>query len=711
VYELDPVFDVGIEVKTLLGNQSLRRRLTLCNNLPIATISSGLPKKKRKSVTLEQQGMKSEKAIRDLIERNLRKEINPGTKSSIDFIHKILEDAYASNVSYDVRDMRSTILAFASRSTHHAQDCIRLVQKMHFSSENPMQERVLSNDKPIVIFDVEVYPNLIVVCWKFAGDTNVVEMINPTAAQIEPLLDEKLVGFNVRRYDNHILWAIFLGWSIPEIYRLSARIIEGREGILFGEAFNVSYTDIYDYSSKKQSLKKWQIELGLRHMELDLPWDKPVPEKMWPLVVEYCTNDVISTEAVHEARKQDFVARSILAELSGLSVNHTTQNHTGRIIFGDERHPQNSFIYTDLAEQFKGYKYDPITKESTYRGEVTGEGGYVYAEPGAYESVSVLDVVSMHPTSIEQLNLFGPYTKNFSALKEARVAIKRGDYEAACSMLDGKLEPFLTIPHEGYDKAGAEALAYALKIVINSVYGLTSARFPNVFKDPRNIDNIVAKRGALFMINLKYEVMKRGFSPIHIKTDSIKIPNCPADLVRFITDYGRGYGYDFELEATYEKFCLVNDAVYIARAGDKWTAVGAQFAHPYVFKALFSNEEITFNDLCETKSVTQGSMYLDFEMENHEPTIEGMVHVGRTGSFVPVRSGGGTLWRVKEGKFYAVTGTKGYFWITREVANQRRGSEEDITLVDVDLDYFEKLKNEAFNAIDYYVPFEQFVER
>jgi hypothetical protein len=41
-----------------------------------------------------------------------------------------------------------------------------------------------------------------------------------------------------------------------------------------------------------------------------------------------------------------------------------------------------------------------------------------------YEKVAVLDVPSMHPTSIEILNLFGPYTKNFSDLKKARVADK-----------------------------------------------------------------------------------------------------------------------------------------------------------------------------------------------------------------------------------------------------------------------------------------------
>ena len=75
----------------------------------------------------------------------------------------------------------------------------------------------------------------------------------------------------------------------------------------------------------------------------------------------------------------------------------------------------------------------------------------------------------MHPTSLEELNLFGPYTKNFSDIKKARIFIKHGDYISAGELFDGKLKKFLT------DKTIANSLAYALKIAINSVYGLTSA--------------------------------------------------------------------------------------------------------------------------------------------------------------------------------------------------------------------------------------------
>jgi hypothetical protein len=489
-----------------------------------------------------------------------------------------------------------------------------------------------------------------------------------------------------------------MGYNNEELFKLSQKIIDGSISALFGEAYNLSYTDIYDFSSKKQSLKKFMIELGMHHMELDIPWDQPVPEEMWDKVVDYCVNDVEGTEATFKDRIGDFTARQILAELSGLTINDTTQKHTAKIIFGNEKNPQREFIYTDLSKEFPGYEFDRGV--SSYRGENPSEGGYVYAEPGMYENVAVLDIASMHPTSIEQLNLFGEYTPNFSALKDARIAIKHGDYSAAREMLDGRLAPYLN------DERHAEALSYALKIVINIVYGLTSAKFDNPFRDNRNIDNIVAKRGALFMIDLKNAVQEQGATVAHIKTDSIKIPDATDEIIDFVRNFGAKYGYEFEHESTYDKFCLVNDAVYVAREGDKWTAVGAQFQHPYVFKKLFSHEEITFDDLCETKQVQQGVMYLDFDAVK-QPMFKykGMHHVGRIGRFVPVMEecGGALLLRVKDDKAYAVTGTKGYLWVEATMAKAMGDK------VKIDMSYFETLAEEALKAIDYYGSFAEFV--
>ena len=125
VTKLSRIYDDNIEIKVFTGKQSLRRRLTKCNNLPIATINSGLPLKGEKMVNKEV--IKSEKGIRTLIKRNLEKEYHPGTKPSIDFIYKILEDSYNEGLNYDVSDMKNAVLAFAANSTNQADYCIKLV--------------------------------------------------------------------------------------------------------------------------------------------------------------------------------------------------------------------------------------------------------------------------------------------------------------------------------------------------------------------------------------------------------------------------------------------------------------------------------------------------------------------------------------------------------------------------------------------------------
>ena len=690
--------------------------------------------------------IKSERHLRDLIERNLHKEIHGATKPSMDFIKKCCDDAYESGLHYDVTDLWQDVLNFAMKSTNNSDYCVRLMKDIKFKSDEPSDPVENYEDQTIIFFDCEVFPNLFLVNWKKQGSDSCVRMINPSPEEIERLMKMKLVGFNCRRYDNHILYARYLGYNNYQLYKLSKRIIDKVPNAFFSEAYNISFTDVYDFCAKKQSLKKWEIELGIHHKELGLPWDEPVPEERWNEVAEYCDNDVIATEETFNHNYSDFIARKILASMSGLSMNDTTNQHTTRIIFGKDKNPQEKFVYTDLSEMFPGYSFK--NGKSSYRGEDPGEGGYVYAEPGAYGNVALLDVASMHPTSIEQLNLFGPYTEKFSLIKQTRIWVKHREIDKIREVYGNSLDEYMA------DDDSADALSYALKIAINSVYGLTSAKFDNKFRDPRNIDNIVAKRGALFMIDLKHAVQEQGYRVAHIKTDSIKIPDADEHIIQFVMDFGKNYGYNFEHEATYEKMCLVNDAVYIAKyKGGKhdgeWSATGAQFAHPYVFKTCFSREPIVFKDLCETKTVNT-ALYLDMneglidvapleaereklikklhdiskgklktkfsdldikemklrieELENDIPKGHHYTFVGKAGSFCPIKPGcgGGVLLREKDGNFYAAGGTKNFRWLEAEhVAHNHM---ED----NIDISYFNDLVDKAREAIDMYVDFEWF---
>lgn len=804
VNELSRLYDNDIEVKVFIGNSSLRRKLSVCNDIPVNRLEPGLlPLRERKKM-VDLNLVKDEQHLRNLIKKNLNKEIHGATKPSIDFIYKLLEDAYYSGMQYDVSDMFDSVLNFAMESTHQADHCVKLVSEMKFESDeveqvNPVVDTKKEEEKPIVFYDVEVFSNLFICCWKLRGkEKPVVRMINPRPQDIADIIQNfRLVGFNNRRYDNHIIYGRMIGETNAELYQRSQDIINGLKSGFAGQAWNLSYTDIYDYLSadNKMSLKKWEIKLGIKHHELGLPWNKPVPKHLWDTVADYCCDDVLATEAVFDATQGDFEARLILAELTGMTANDTTNQLSTKFIFGDNKKPQDEFNYRFMGEPEPGHTYkvedDGITcwqddgkpiflgykfengKSSYLDVDDVGEGGYVFSLPGMYDNVWTFDIAGQHPASAIAEELFGPrYTKRFKDIVQLRLHIKHKEFDKAREMFDGKLRPYLE------DESKAKALAKALKTVVNSVYGMTFSKFDFAFRDPRNKDNIVAKRGSLFMINLRNLVQRMGYTVIHCKTDSIKVVDPDEKIFNFIMEYGKAYGYSFEIEHKFEKICLVNKSTYIAKMSKdddewidackkakkdgkpeptRWTATGAQFAVPYVFKTLFTHEKIGFEDLCETKSV-KSEMYIDIPIENKKytekdaaeflilskawnskaPTAlercakklgysleemgqryaelqkqEAKTHryqyIGKVGQFTPVIGHGGTLVTCsnfndeENRKFSSVNGAKGYQWLESESVQLLKCED------DIDISYYRKLVDEAIDSINEFGDFEQFV--
>ena len=425
---------------------------------------------------------------------------------------------------------------------------------------------------------------------------------------------------------------------------------------------------------------------------------------------------------------------------------------------------------------FPGYEY--VYSESDnkwhnmYRGVDLGKGGWVYSEPGIYTDVALLDIASLHPSSIILLNKLGKYTQRYADLRQARVYIKHGDYESAAKLFDGKLAPYLSDPN------AAGELSAALKLPLNAFFGQSFATYDNPARDSRDKNNIIALRGALFMKTLFDEIAARGFKVIHNKTDSVKVPNASLNIIQFIQEFSKKYGYEMEHEGTYERICLIDDSQYIAtflnpvecekkygyvpsdnakqfkKNNHPWTATGLQFQRPYVFKTLFSGEQVTFDDMCETKKVKGAAIYIDTneklpdvsayekelarrmgievtETEEEHVTsekkrkkknelesvdiseLESRISeghdyhfVGRVGRFCPIKPGhgGGILTVLRDGKYSAVSGSKGYRWLESEVI-QSLGREKDI-----DLNYYESLCTKSIEKIEKFGSFERFID-
>ena len=689
--KLSSLYDKDIEIKVFTGRASLRRQLTKFVNLPIAHISVGLP--------LKEENLKVYKDVKDIvwnekrmynaITRALRREVWPNTTPSMQLIAKIFEDARKQGTKYDLEELRNDIYAFAMGSTNQKDYCRGLYRKIKFKTIEdddlvPAQRagKMVVPIEELYFLDIEVVPNYWGVVIKQFNSKTIKKYTNPTPAEVEYILSLPFIGFNCRNYDNHILQAGLLGFNNAEMYNLSKSLITG-DSHGFAGARELSYADEYDYIVDKHSLKWWEIEMArvarlkgqpspVKHDEFEYDFDQPLTEEQWKRCLDYCANDVIGTEELFKHRFDDYQARLMMAELSGLSVNSPGRAHAAAILFGNDPRPQDKLVYTDLSKDFPGYIYDAKTNKSSYMGECPSEGGYVYYEPGIYHNVVVFDIASMHPHSAIAMNYFGPYAQRFKDLVETRICIKHGDFEKARTLFDGKLAPYLE------NESSAKQLAAALKIFINSIYGYTKAKFDNQFKQKDNIDNIIAKRGALFMINLKNEVQKRGYKVIHIKTDSIKVSNPDEEITKFIYEYGKQWGYTFEVEDEYAIFAIINKSTYIAKTPDgKWEAKAAEFAQPYVFKTLFTGEQIDVNDYFITKEV-KGKMYI------------GDRFVGRIGRVYASLSGD-DVWRVDGDKRSHVTGTVGYKWKL----------EQDYPgVMDIDRRYYDGLCEEAIKHLN-----------
>lgn len=679
VTKLKNVIKDDVEVKVYTGNSSLRRKLIKCNNLHIAHIATGLPLKEKEVVMYKdiEDIHWTEKKLRTFIENCMDKIHHSATKPEIDFIYTVLEQAKDTGVKYNLNDMLDPLTKFAMHSTNNSAYCLGIVNKLTLSTYQTEDEigngNDVVNDKDIVFFDIEVFPNLFLVCWKKNGfeipawvyddlekDINSGNnyhpsdtiksnwydqhknkdygiWANPSTNQLEFLLQFPLVGFNNRKYDNHILYNASLGASPMDLYMQSQNIINHTgDGGMKPAAYNLSYADLYEFMDIKQSLKKWEIALGLTHDEFEFPWDQPLAASNWARCAMYCMHDVEATDKVFNdpnAGQPAWMARKVMCELTEMSPNTKTQTLAEKFLFGDEQRPQDNFIWYDLAKEFPGYTFDPNRKPaSDYHGKDPSEGGYVSSKPGVYgvtvkdynagniidpitgrcKLVTYIDVASLHPHSLIAINYFGKYTPKFKALVKCRMHIKHGELDKAASAFDDidpalseKLSKFLS------DPSLIKGLAHAMKIIINIVYGMTSAKYDNKFRDPRNVDNIIAKRGALFMMMLEEELNARGCNVIHVKTDSMKITNYLQEDIQYAMDRATDFGYTFELECIFDRLALTNKSTNIGHIEGKpeydahaWEAVGAQYAESYVFKKLFSHEELVEEDFMVLKSST-----------------------------------------------------------------------------------------------------------
>jgi len=302
-----------------------------------------------------------------------------------------------------------------------------------------------------------------------------------------------------------------------------------------------------EYKSVVKGLVSYSLDEAAKNEGLGGKMERPqnVAEMSYNELLDYNRRDV--ELLVELEKKYRFIERDMYLSRE---VNLPMDNSKVASVLGD------SIILRRLREL--GYVAPNVVK----RKKVGYEGALVFdPKPGVYEKVLGLDVVSLYPTAILDLNLdildFGGQVVPFFVAYFFR---RKMEEEAKGN------------------KVGRETY----KILANSIYGLFGYEFFRFFDESKAA--AVTRRGREILMKMKEIVESIGLEVLYGDTDSLFVRvegiGDPTALIDYINS--QISPYRVSLDMFYEKIIFLGEERrgvkkrYIGVSGDKWKVRGLE---------------------------------------------------------------------------------------------------------------------------------------
>jgi len=199
------------------------------------------------------------------------------------------------------------------------------------------------------IYDLEVYPNLFLICFKNANQFYTFQ-ISPFKDEREKLLHflasnvKEMIGFNNQHYDYPVLdHAITQLWGFkPEefchkLHTFSNLLIE-EESAHYANNTKLKQIDLYkihhfDNKAKSASLKLLEFNMRMDNIaETPFEFDKALQENQIEQVEEYCKNDVLATEKLYFKSIAEIELREKLSKKYGKDFTNYSSPRIGETI-------------------------------------------------------------------------------------------------------------------------------------------------------------------------------------------------------------------------------------------------------------------------------------------------------------------------------------------------------------------------------------------
>lgn len=453
----------------------------------------------------------------------------------------------------------------------------------------------MNNFEEFLFYDIEVFNYDTFFVFKNIDGVPVERFHNDTGFEgIRELVEGKvLVGYNNYHYDDYILSAVMQGKGQEEVKQINDDIIGGHKPIQKVDDRILSLDCFQQINVAKSSLKKIEANIGMDIEETQVDFDigrkltAEERERTW----KYCSHDVDATINIFKLRWYSYfvpklqvtamlpetkngkklnwrnayrwntttITSNILVPMGAVLPDSWSTIHLGNPanVVGCAMATEKLLdsVPTTVKDMWVNETGKKLKVESYGCSIEFGLGGLhgVNLNNKRASNVKLLDVTSLYPNIILHMRGLDDSTDIYRDIVDQRVKIKHSD----------------------------PVRSNALKLVINSTYGLMKNEYSKIYRPKAALS--VCIYGQTVLYDLCRRLYEAGYHLLNINTDGVAFFGNPTGAKTFEdvqAEWEDEYGFELEL-SEFDEWIQKDVNNYIARKGDYVKVKGGMVNHYY----------------------------------------------------------------------------------------------------------------------------------
>lgn len=373
-------------------------------------------------------------------------------------------------------------------------------------------------DSLVVFMDIE--GNEVEHLWSINGTTDNNEDLPNGFEGLQDIISGSiLAGYNNYYYDDTMLSYMKIGRPQQYLKHINDQLINGEKVSKAGTVLPKTIDCMQQIDVSRPSLKQIEGNMGRSIVECDIPFDidRPLTDEEKEVVLQYCRYDVLSTIEVYKQRVKSYFETknevlTMLGNEKAYKWNTTTisanllmkkpSKHWTKLMIPDKFWRNVKDVPDKVWNMWEKVKYSDLRNGLSEKGVDVdiydcefkfGFGGLhgVAKDGSRFENVKLLDVGSMYPSIIILLNALGDSTEKYDNIRRERLKIKHTD----------------------------PVRSGALKLILNSVYGLLKLKFSTLYNPFAALT--VCVYGQLALFDLSREIYEAGYKLVNMNTDGV----------------------------------------------------------------------------------------------------------------------------------------------------------------------------------------------